>query len=76
MLLVPLLPCRGVDLRTTGCADHASDPAACADRCRVGGLLGGLDGASHIATVRPVTTQLVCLVPDSLDKSKSYQRFK
>jgi hypothetical protein len=24
-----------------------SDPAACADRCGVGGLLGGLDDASH-----------------------------
>ena len=27
-----------------------SDPAACADRCWVGGLLGGLDGASHAVT--------------------------
>jgi hypothetical protein len=78
VLLVPLLPCRGVHLRTIGCVDHASDPAASADRCRVGGLLGGLGGASYIATVRqfvrPVTTRLVCFVPDSLDKSNSYQR--
>ena len=28
----------------------AHDAAACADRCRVGGLLGGLDGASHAVT--------------------------
>ena len=77
MLLVPLLPCRGVHLRLSGCADR-SDPAACADRYWVGGLLGGLDDASHIATVRPfvrpITTRPVCFVPDSLDKSKSYQR--
>jgi hypothetical protein len=78
VLLVPPLPCRGVHLRPIDRADRASDPAVCADRYWVGGLLGGLDGAPYIATVRPlvrpVTTSPVCFAPDSLDKSKSYQR--
>jgi len=56
----------------------AYDPAACADRCRVGGLLGGLDSASHAVTdsqvTRSITTRRVCLAGELLDKSKSYQR--
>ena len=56
----------------------AYDPAACADRCEVGGLLGGLDSASHAVTesqvARSIKTRLVCLAGESLDKSKSYQR--
>ena len=46
-----------------------ADPAACADRCGVGGLLGGLDGASHTPSPRanssdPITTRRVCLARD------------
>jgi hypothetical protein len=56
----------------------ASDPAACADRCGVGSLLGGLDSASPAVTeshvTRSITTRRVCLAGDLLDKSKSYQR--
>jgi hypothetical protein len=56
----------------------ADDPAACADRCEVGGLLGGLDSASHAVTEsqveRSIKTRRVCLAGDLLDKSKSYQR--
>jgi hypothetical protein len=56
----------------------ASDPAACADRCGVGGLLGGLDSASPAVTdshvTRSITTRRVCLASDLLDKLKSYQR--
>ena len=39
----PALPRRPLCDRF-GHADRASDPAACADRCWVGGLLGGLEG--------------------------------
>ena len=72
----PALPRR--HLATSGHEDRALYPAACADRCWVGGLLGGLDGASHAITesevARSIKTRRVCLARESLDKSKSYQR--
>jgi hypothetical protein len=56
----------------------AYDPATCADRCAVGGLLGGLDSASHAVTesqvTRSITTKRVSFAGELLDKSKSYQR--
>ena len=71
----PALPRR--QLATNRPRRRALDPAACADRCWVGGLLGGLDGASHAVTesqvARSIKTRRVCLAAELLDKSKSYQ---
>ena len=50
-----------------GYADRAWDPAACADRAWVGGLLGGLNAASHTATER----QCVKSVHDNIRVSRS-----
>jgi len=80
VLLVPLLPCRVVPPGEIGYADRAWDPAACADRCWVGGLLGGLDGASHTATERQCVKSVHDKIRVSrrcfLDKPKSYQRWE
>jgi len=62
VLLVPLLPGR---VRSRD--DCRPYPAASADRCWVGGLLGGLNGAfahRHSAPfVTSIHTRDVCLVP-------------